>query len=89
MTPVSIEQLRATLRQKYRMDKELSLMTMNTNQSDKDLAALKQSIDNHWKLIEAAAKIEVQERKEAVDKDCLFKVNAKACATILRFGVEE
>ncbi len=71
-------------------DKEVSSRTTNTKQLDNDLASLKQSIDNHGKSIEeAAARIEVQERKETADKDCLFKINAKACAAILHLGVEE
>jgi hypothetical protein len=70
-------------------DEELSSMMMNTKQSDNDLASLKQSIDNHGKSIEAAARIEAQERKETADKDHLFKVNAKAHAAILHLGVEE
>ncbi len=39
--------------------------------------------------IEAAARIELQERKETADKDQLFKTHAKACMTILHLGVEE
>jgi hypothetical protein len=52
------------------MTKEgLSSTTTNTKQADNDLASLKESIDNHGKLIEAAARIEAQERKETADKD--------------------
>ncbi len=71
------------------MDKELSSITMTTKQMDYDLTSLKQSIDNHGKFIEAAARIEVQERKETVDKDHQFKIHTKAHAVILRLGVEE
>jgi hypothetical protein len=71
------------------MDEELSSSTMITKQSDNDIASLNQSIDTHGKLIEAAAKIEVQEWKDTADKDYLFKIHSEDCAALLRLGVEE
>jgi hypothetical protein len=70
-------------------DKELSSLTTTTKQMDNDLTSLKQSKDNHMKLIEAAARFEMQERKETADKDCQFKIHAKAYMAILCLEVDE
>ncbi len=47
------------------------------------------SIDNHGKSIEAAARIEAQERRETAEKDRQAKAHSEARAAILRLGSEE
>jgi hypothetical protein len=53
-------------------EKELSSTSTNTKQADNDLASLKQSIDNHGKSIEAAARIKCKKgRKQLIGIVCL------------------
>ena len=71
-------------------DNNLTSSTTTSKEMDSNkINNLKKSIDNHGKLIESAARIEVQERKETADRDHQVKIHSKACSTILQLGAEE
>ena len=65
-----------------------SSTTTSKEMDSKEIKNLKESTENHGKLIEAAARIEVQERRETANKDWQAKVHSKACAAILCLGSE-
>jgi hypothetical protein len=50
---------------------------------------ISQSIDNHGKSIEEAARIEATERKETANKERRVKADSEARAAILCLGVEK
>jgi hypothetical protein len=70
-------------------DNITSFTTTNKEVESSEINNLKQSINNHGKSIEEAARIEAIERKETANKDRQAKADSEARAAILCLGVEE
>ena len=66
-----------------------SSTTTSKEMHSNKIADLKKSIDNHGKSIEAAARIEAQEREETANKDRQAKIHSEARSAILQLGAEE
>jgi hypothetical protein len=74
----------------YNDNKNITSSTKTSKEAEiSKMNDLKQSINNHWKSIEEAARIEATERKETANKDWRAKANSEACAAFLCLGVEE
>jgi hypothetical protein len=74
----------------YDDDNDITSSTTTSKEAEiSKMNDLKQSINNHGKSIEEAARIEATERKETADKDWWAKADSEARAAILCLGVQE